>query len=81
MSLFILKINITQEENQYFVNNKRFYNLLMGTISKITGQIPFTIKREFVKLNRGDISIKLELEEAKSKITLEQLKEHDNPTE
>lgn len=62
-------LSITDVESEKFVNNKEFYLLIMGLIKKIIGGVPYEIKRFFVKLNNGEVDLKVKLEEIKLQIT------------
>jgi hypothetical protein len=64
---FLNRINITlEEEIRYIRNNKTFYILLLEMIRKIEGNVSMELKRTLVKLNRGDISIREEIEKQKN---------------
>lgn len=52
------EIHLTTEEDGYFVDNKRFYKLLMGIAYKFTEHIPYQVKKKVVEFNRGDHSVK-----------------------
>ncbi len=62
-------LTISEEDSNQFLNNKEFYNLIMGLFIKIEEKVPFEIKRFFVKLNNGEINLKSKLDEIKLQIT------------
>lgn len=51
------EFQISKEEALIFVDNKPFYQLIMGFVEKVDGQIPLQLKRDLVRLNTGQISL------------------------
>lgn len=76
-----LEIDLTDEEDQNLINNRAFYHLLMGIVYNVTGQVPFGLKRELVRLNNGEISIKAELDQLKQQVLFEQFQQNNQTYE
>jgi len=68
----LLKLDISEEENQLFQDNLGFYKLICAMYRKFDDKIPFAVRRELIKLNRGETNVKRELDLRKAKIILGQ---------
>jgi hypothetical protein len=66
----VLKIEITDIENNLFKNNRAFYDLLCACYKKFSINIPFAVRRIMVQLNNGTIDVKKEIEVQKANIIL-----------
>lgn len=64
----LLKIEISDAENDLFKNNRVFYELLCACYKKFDDKIPFTIRKMMLQLNNGSIDIKTELDIKKATI-------------
>lgn len=51
------EFKISQQEATIFIDNKDFYLLILSIVQKMEGQVSMKIKRELVKINKGEISL------------------------
>ena len=71
---FFKKLKITRREEQlHFVKNKEFARLALGMLVKVNGVIPFSFKRIVAQIYTGQLSIRIELENYKSQLEIQQL--------
>lgn len=57
----------TDEQLEYFIDNKVFYNLILGFLQMAEGYVPYKVKRDLIKLNNGQISVNQFLPDALTK--------------
>lgn len=70
MEDLVLKIEISDVENDLFKNNRVFYELLCACYKKIDNQVPFSIRKIMMQLNNGTIDVKKELDVQKAQLIL-----------
>lgn len=66
----LLKIEITDDENDLFKNNHVFYEMVCACYKKFSNQIPFGFRRMLIQMNSGIIDVKKELDVQKANIIL-----------
>ena len=66
----LLNLNITEEENNMLKDNKQFYRLICGLVSKIDKKVPIEFMRFLLSINNGTHDLKKELEAQKAQLIL-----------
>jgi hypothetical protein len=66
----VLKIEITEAENNLFKDNRVFYELICACYKKFDNQVPFALRKMMIQLNNGTHDVKKELEIQKAQIIL-----------
>lgn len=72
----VLKIEISDAENDLFKNNRIFYELLCACYKKFDNQIPFSLRKTMMQLNNGTLDVKKELDVQKAQIILNKHQEN-----
>ncbi|MEN9998012.1 MAG: hypothetical protein RI922_1002 [Bacteroidota bacterium] len=57
------EFQISKKEASKFIDNKAFYQLIMGIVLKVEGNISMKLKRELVKMNSGQTSLSTKSDE------------------